>query len=101
MSANNWAICPQCSANQRTKAADMLAKAALAYGKEPLEGWKEMDRIAREADKPLEKPSWREDWEIGMQDDGTFLVRYDGGCNDCGGSFTYRHEDRFTGYPPA
>jgi len=64
MSANNWAICPKCK-------------------KERVE-WK----------SEIDKNSFREDYEIGLSEDGYFSVSYGGRCDRCGFSFQYNYEKK-------
>jgi len=38
--------------------------------------------------------SLREDYEIGMDTDGIFYVRYTGACNSCDFKFSYKHDEK-------
>jgi hypothetical protein len=63
MSADNWGVCPVCSS------------------KDPFLGNGDDAR------------TWREDYEIGLNTDGSFDVRYQGGCRVCGTTHTFHHCD--------
>lgn len=68
MSADNWAICPRC-----------------------------LDRTRRETIHEVDIETlrtFREDFDQGMDEDGTFSVHYKGGCATCGFSHAFVHTDQ-------
>ena len=82
MSADNWAICPRCVATKERDLAAAQAAIDAAYGKVPVA---EFDAMRQELDaKRTEeiKPTFREDYEIGVYDD-EFFVSYKGRCTVC------------------
>jgi hypothetical protein len=94
MSADNWAVCPVCLGEALdAKAADNKV-AKDAYGEAPIE---EFLLLKARAELPVAMESlrtFREDYEIGMCDDGMFSVTYRGGCNTCGAKFQYAYDVR-------
>lgn len=92
MSADNWATCPRCL-REATKARDKAIEAAAkSYGKLPADKWKEK---SDKANRPLKIEShMREDYELGVDDTGGFLVVYYASCQDCQFEFHHRHEER-------
>lgn len=81
MSADNWRQCPRCVKKARADNLVLQKKAAEAYGKVPAEEWQKM---TAEANKPIElDETFREDYELGVCDDGEFYVSYSGYCKQC------------------
>lgn len=91
MSADNWGICPRCKVvAEASRMAKELA-ATNAYGKVSADEWKRLDA---EASSPiLLDQTLREDFEVGMDEDGTFGVDYRASCR-CGFSFAYEHNEK-------
>lgn len=88
MSADNWAICPNCARIAEEKREKAIEKAQAAYGKVTAE--KFMAGIAAaEAlpDKPEE--SLREDYCLGTRIDGEFYVSYACSCRECGFEYQF------------
>jgi len=82
MSADNWAICPQCKFRTDLAKDDQRLKAGEAYGKVESAEYLEM---LREAENPVEyKTTFREDYELGVDEAGYFRVSYRGSCGVCG-----------------
>ena len=74
MSADNWRTCPNCREACKATYAGIRLKVAI------------------QADEAT--PTWREDYEWWMNDDGTVFGVYKGGCDRCGHRvrFDYVHE---------
>jgi hypothetical protein len=66
MSADNWALCPACLARTRRETIHETDIESLR--------------------------TFREDYELGVQEDGTFYVRYRGGCTKCDFGHRFIHE---------
>lgn len=91
MSAANWAICPKCLKNATKKYDALVAKARKSYGKVSLEAY--TDLIA-EIPKPARlKETLREDYELGIEDNGMFIVIYRASCSVCDFKFEFRHSE--------
>lgn len=89
MSADNWAICPKCKRDAKERTAQIKQAVKDAYGKLPAD---EYLKLVKQLEvEPKLDDNFREDYEIGMQDNGEFYIRYSGECGDCGFSFSYRH----------
>jgi hypothetical protein len=63
-----------------------------AYGKVPESEYLRLKEGAR-VSLPF-GDDLREDYEIGMEKDGTFNVRYKCSCGVCGFSFEYKHTEK-------
>lgn len=87
MSADRWAICPKCKKVANEARDKAIRKAKATYGKVPEETYQ---AAIEEAGEPVVlKETFREDYQQGMDDDGTYSVSYAGRCNSCGFSHRY------------
>lgn len=91
MSADNWCVCPKCKVNVAKKKAETLRKAQETYGKVPAEEYERMIASARIGVKKNDNDTLREDYELGMREDGTFWVSYYASCQKC--EFKYQFKD--------
>lgn len=90
MSADNWAICPKCKITAEEKQKKLKLKAGAAYGKVEPEAYLQM---LAEAEGPIvHKETLREDFYIGIDEDGDFSASYRGNCTECKFSFSFKHE---------
>ena len=90
MSANNWSTCPRCVAANRETQRKRLAAVQKKYGKIPAEKW---EALAAEARQPMEDTeSLREDYELGITNEGEFFVIYRASCEYCGFKHDFKHE---------
>lgn len=93
MGADNWAICPRCKKKAEADYADAVRAAGEAYGKVSAEEYVRMV-AALPQEEPDLIPTLREDYELGTSEDGKFYVIYSGGCNVCGFSHKFRHDEQ-------
>lgn len=82
MSAKNWGICPRCHAAMVAAQKELKEKLKSAYGKVGEQEYLELQQRAKLSPKLGE--SMREDWELGIEPDGTFAIRYYATCEKCG-----------------
>ena len=95
MSADNWAMCPQCREKAISEVERKEKLVASKYGKIPIENYEAMKGEAQSMRAALNKreETFREDWELGMVGDSfQFYVSYSGSCGVCGLSFSFKHE---------
>lgn len=106
MSADNWAVCPKCVANEEKRLRSVLDSAVKlrdeSYGKVPVVAFNEIHARAMEAERNLDALSdrleefrtFREDYEIWGAEECAVQVGYSGGCSKCRLSleFTHKHE---------
>lgn len=93
MSADNWAVCPKCKRIREGRDEAINKKLQAAYGKVSADEYEaRRQRTIEQVAKPLER-TFREDFEVGMSDDGTFSVDYRGHCQTCGASFEFKHKN--------
>ena len=94
MSANNYVVCPACRAKAFKERERSVEHAKAQYGKLSPEDF--MNAMAL-AQKPIQLgSSLREDWEIGMDDDGEFGINYSASCSRCSFKFEFSHEEQAT-----
>lgn len=99
MSADNWAVCPRCKLKPEVDhfaiKAEMMSKAQEAYGKVSPGEYEDLKKAAQDYDDDPELPTnFREDYEQGVSDDGSYSVSYHGECQDCGFKFTFKYEEK-------
>ena len=89
MSATNWAECPICE-NKKIEDIEKLNKSYGVVDKQTYEKLKEeMDKSSDEFDgTPV-----REDYEIGLNDNGTLYIIYSGFCQNCGAEWRFDKRD--------
>lgn len=92
MSADNWASCPKCLANHQKAVAQRQKNAEESYGKIPAKEYLKLLKGAEDKKKPS-VDTLREDYYIGVNEQGVFRVSYLGSCSECDFSFSYEHEE--------
>ena len=92
MSASNWTECPKCKAKAEAERLARIESVKQLYGKISPEEF--VSRAAKAEHRELLDDDLREDWEIGMNDDGNFSVGYYASCNCCDFTFKFKHEER-------
>lgn len=91
MSPREWGTCPRCQRDARTLLAQRMKDAEKAYGKVPIA---EFDLLRAEADKSIDVgETLRENYQIGVSDDGSFCVSYSCSCK-CGFKFEFNCEKK-------
>lgn len=92
MGANNWTRCPGCAAEHAKELGVLSDKIRDAYGKVPIAEFDALraDFEARAA-APVER-EFGEYYEIGVDSDGEFMVRYNGACRNCGLTYEFSHD---------
>lgn len=94
MSADNWAICPKCKQLKEKGRESLARKVEESYGKISASEWLE---AKEKLDTPTRlEQTLREDYEIGISEDGGFYVRYEGHCRVCDFHYEYQYDDRVT-----
>lgn len=90
MSADNWATCPQCKATALAEQKAKKIAAGQAYGSVPQEKYLS---LLKKAEEPLSYPkfSFREDYDLGITEDGEFYVSYQGRCEVCKLGKVFKH----------
>lgn len=90
MSASNWRECPACLRDAKAKQAAAVKAADESYGKVPAADFINMRKLAV---KPAAvEETLREDYELGVSEDGRFFMHYSGVCQTCSFAFKFRHE---------
>ena len=92
MSAKNWRVCPRCVRYANTVRDSELMQVRSNYGVIPLDQWAEEFNDAKQEVKT--KEAMREDYDIGLNEEGKFVVNYRAWCDSCGFEFKYSHEDQ-------
>lgn len=93
MSADNWRTCPQCFKTISAQLDEQEREARAAYGKVSAEGYVEgleKVRLAR-AEKDEDAEVLREDYWLGIEVSGEFIMSYSAHCDRCGFSYKYKY----------
>lgn len=94
MSADAWQICPKCKKTSSNKKAEAQKRADEAYGKVSPREWLALSEIAAATSPDEQEETFREDYEIYMEEDGTFNVHYRGKCRVCGFEHNFKHKEK-------
>jgi hypothetical protein len=94
MSADNWAICPQCLNNAKTKQQEMEQKLKDSYGIMDVDEWLKFKGKVEIGFNEEDLRTLREDYVIGIFEDGEFLIHYSGRCSTCGLDKDYKHKEQ-------
>ncbi len=81
MSADNWGICPRCKVEALKEQEARQQAAADAYGKVSSTEYGEL--VAKALEPMQLEETLREDYELGLGEDGEFYVSYRGACDKC------------------
>ncbi len=106
MSADNWAICPKCwmdtdtdtdTDDIDTEAAQAALEADIAtftakYGEQRGEQYRSIMLSTLEPMEP--ENTLREDWELGIDAEGTFYLKYTASCTKCGWEYKKRIQEK-------
>lgn len=91
MSADNWAICPWCKVKAEADSRKAKLDAGKLYGKATPEAFLE---ALGKANQPVAlEQTFREDYGIGITEEGAFSVSYTGHCNVCRHGHEFKHEN--------
>ena len=91
MSADAWRVCPKCKHRAEVARNEKIKKADAAYGRITPDEWKRMND---DANKPIKLgETFREDYEILMDESGEFSIRYSGRCTKCGWGHEFDHSE--------
>lgn len=98
MSAKNHRRCPRCARRATAKQRKRQDRADAAYGQVPAHEYRRLLLLAEGNPEPPTAPyPFREDYEIGTDDRGVFVVRYRGECSVCNLTFEFKHEAKVLG----
>ena len=91
MSADNWAKCPKCAIQGLERKRKEISLAAESYGEVDQQEFLKRLETARE---PLDlRETLREDYWIGVDESGEFLVSYSCFCDKCGLRYEFKHKE--------
>ena len=91
MGANNWRECPKCLKVQKNAVDELKA----LYGKIPREDYeKRLSEVYPSPDSDYDYSSLREDWSLGVDEQGKFSVSYHCSCEECGLKFSFKHTEQ-------
>ncbi len=96
MSADAWRVCPKCNEAREKETLTMEADVEASYGKVPPEEYirKLSELNSRKSLDEMGETTLREDYEIGIDEDGEFFINYRGGCTKCKFHFEYEFTKR-------
>jgi len=90
MSADNWAVCPKCKTVIFDKRKSEWDKLHADYGKISESKYRARHADLSMLDREPFPEELREDYEIGIGQDGKFFVSYRASCTRC--KFSFKHE---------
>lgn len=98
MSADNWSICPKCVKNRTQELEKKKAEIVKNYGKVSSEEYfRLIDSLKKEevscSFETKEVLTLREDYEIGISENGEFSVGYSCSCSTCAFLFRFKHKE--------
>lgn len=97
MSADNWRICPNCVVKAKAGKLERLDEARQKYGVVPIEEWLKLNQ---EANHPIHLGhTLREDFQIGITENGLYFHHYQAHCEVC--KFSFEHTSEFNVELPA
>ena len=100
MSAESWATCPRCLELLNLEKDKVQDDVEEAYGKVSQEEYQEMVEKARKFKLTGPGVTLREDYWLGIDNDGEFKIQYRGSCSQCNFLFNFSHKEQaYTGEP--
>ncbi len=93
MSADNWMHCPKCLQKHQEDRDREIKAAKAKYGIVDADKYVDAMEKAEAIPEFPEEPTFRENYELGMESDGTFAVGYSGFCTKCAYSHTFDHTE--------
>lgn len=92
MSADNWDTCPRCRKRLLAEHEAKVRAVVASYGKVPPETY--MADFQAVQKQPQPPASLREDYQLGVNDDGLFYVVYRCRCEHCDFRHEFKHEQQ-------
>lgn len=93
MSADNWMHCPRCEQAHVENRQKEIQKAKNLYGVIGPDEYNAAMQIAEAIPESPEDETFRENYEIGMESEGTFTIGYSGHCTECDYSHDFDHTE--------
>ena len=94
MSADCWRICPQCKIRHKREREGKDRAVMEAYGKVSGPEWLRMQKEEDGDSVPDLAETLREDYEMVIREDGLFYISYSAGCEICGFSHSFEHDEQ-------
>lgn len=94
MSADNWAKCPSCRKEKEISIEARKKNLESFYGKIPGETYVQRSQdLAKELEQEL-STTLREDYDIGIDIDGEFMVEYRAKCDICNFKYNFNTKEQ-------
>jgi len=97
MSADRWGVCPNCKRIHDDKAAKEAKRLEGMYGKVSIDEFLTRKKTHDALVNAPMPTNLREDWGVGMDEDGNFSFEYYASCRECGWEFSHKHEQKAVG----
>jgi len=95
MAARNWGLCPKCTADALRLHEANVKKIDEVYGKISQEDYL---KLVKQAENPVKiEETLREDYDIGVEQDGKFSILYRCSCEKCGFKHSFKYEEILAG----
>lgn len=93
MGADNWSVCPRCSLAAQERKARALTAANKAYGKVSAEDYDRILMKAKEMPDVLKVHDLGEFYELGVDVNGLFTVKYSCRCSQCDFEYAFKAQE--------
>lgn len=94
MSADRWSECPRCKYLYDESVKEKINEIKSLYGKIPEEEYLQKYRDAKISLLKEFDTSMRQDYEFYGAENGVLNIRFSASCNECGFSWSYKHEEK-------
>ena len=93
MSADNWATCPKCLNKDKNDLDKKRKELDDQYGKIDKNKWlQKLEKLNKEEKDRGDNSSLREDYKMGITNEGEFYIGYSGVCSVCDFKYTYNFD---------
>ena len=86
----NWTICPECRFKKETAATEARLEVEKLYGKVTFDEFSSLINNTLNKKNEEQEKTLRENYEIGIDEFGSFSIDYQASCNEC--QFKYKYE---------
>lgn len=101
MSADNWGQCPKCTKIQDKETKQKEEQVKEAYGNVSAETYLNLLAALKAEEETPDTRSMREDWDLGVYEDGEFCLDYRASCVQCGFKYAFSYTADTLKEPPA
>ena len=89
MGADNWAACPKCKFKKENAVIEARLQVEKSYGKVTSDKFLSLINDISNKENEEQEKTLREDYEIGMDEYGSFSINYRASCSECQFKYNY------------